>query len=69
MVLGNLVDLARLLLINEECDDLQIAVDGRELTRNNIRKKKSTDVKSVTNAIDEIEVSLIFLVVTVFAGK
>lgn len=41
MVLGNLVDLARLLLINEECGDLQIAVDDRELTRNNIRKKKS----------------------------
>ena len=69
MVLGNLVDLARLLLINEECGDLQIAVDDRELTRNNIRKKKSTDVKSVTNAIDKIEVSLIFLVVTLLVGK
>ena len=69
MALGNLVDLARLLLINEECGDLQIAVDDRELTRNNIRKKKSTDVKSVTNAIDKIEVSLIFLVVTFLVGK
>ena len=69
MVLGNLVDLARLLLINEECGDLQIAVDDRELTRNNIRKKKSTDMKSVTNAIDKIEVSLIFLVGTFLVGK
>ena len=30
---------------------------------------KPIDVHSVTNAIDEIEVSMIFLVVTCFAGR
>ena len=30
---------------------------------------KSIDVYSVTNAINEIEVSIIFLVVTFFVGK
>ena len=30
---------------------------------------KSIDVHSVTNAVDEIEVSMIFLVVTFFGGR
>ena len=30
---------------------------------------QAIDVKSVTNAVDEIEVSMIFLVVTFFEGR
>ena len=39
--IGNLVDLPRLMLINEESGNLEIVVDGEELTRNNNIKKKS----------------------------
>ena len=39
--IGNLVDLPRLMLINEESGNLKIVVDGEELTRNNNIKKKS----------------------------
>ena len=39
--IGNLVDLPRLIFINEECGNLQVVVDGREVTRNINRKKKS----------------------------
>ena len=40
--IGNLVDLPRLMLINEQCGNLKIVVvDSGELTRNNNRKKIS----------------------------
>ena len=38
---GNLVDLPRLMFIDEECGNLKVAVDGGELTRNISRKKMS----------------------------
>ena len=65
------MDLPSLMFIDEECGNLSVVVDGGELTKNNNRKKsqkfyKPIYVKSVTNAIDEIEVSMIFLVVTFF---
>ena len=37
---GSLVDLPRLMFIDEECDNLQVVVDGGELARNNNGKKK-----------------------------
>ena len=63
--IGNLVGLPKLMFIDEECGNLKVAVDGVEVTRNNNRKKWS-EVNSVTNALDEIEVSMIFLAVTFF---
>ena len=38
--IGNLVDLLRLVLINEECGNPKVFVDGGELTRNIAQKKK-----------------------------
>ena len=40
-VTENLVDLPRLIFIDEECEDLKVVVDGGQLTRNNKRKRKS----------------------------
>ena len=39
--IGNLMDLARLLFIDEECENLRVVVNGGGLTRNISRKKKS----------------------------
>ena len=68
--IGNVVGLSRLMFINEECGNLQAVVDDGQLTRKmterSLKVYKHIDVKSVTNAIDEIEVSMIFLVVTFF---
>ena len=36
----NLDDLARLVLINEECENFKVVVDGGEFTRNANKKKK-----------------------------
>ena len=58
------MDLPGLMFINEECGNLILVLDGGEVTRNNDRKRKS-----LTNAINEIEVSMIFLVVTLFVGR
>ena len=33
--IGNVVDLSRLMFINEECGNLQVVFDDGELTRNN----------------------------------
>ena len=52
------------MFINEECGNLILVLDGGEITRNNDRKRKS-----LTNAINEIEVSMVFLVVTLFVGR
>ena len=68
--IGNVVGLSRLMFINEECGNLQVVVDDGQLTRKmterSLKVYKHIDVKSVTNARDEIEVSMIFLVVTFF---
>ena len=37
--------------------------------RGSQKLRKPIDVHSVTNAIDEIEVNMIFLVVTIFVGR
>ena len=39
--IGNLVDLPRLMFINEKCRDLKVVVDSGWFTRNNNRKRKS----------------------------
>ena len=41
--IGNLEDLLRKVIIHEECRNLKVLVDGRELTRN-INKKKKPDL-------------------------
>ena len=41
--IGNLVDLPRLMFIEEECGNLKVVTDGGELTRN-INIKKKSDV-------------------------
>ena len=38
--IGNLEDLLRIAFIHEECGNLKVFVDGRELTRNINEKKK-----------------------------
>ena len=65
----NFVNLPMLMLIRDKCGNLKVVVDDGELTTNNNRKKSSKfskpiDVNSVANVIDEIEVSMISLVVT-----
>ena len=42
----NLEDLLRLVLINEECGNPKVVIDGRELTRN-VDQKKKPDVLQV----------------------
>ena len=59
----NLENLARLVLIDEECENLKVVVDGGELTRNVTKRRtqmfcKPIDVHSVTNAIGEIVSSI-----------
>ena len=53
----NLVDLLRIVIIHEECENLKVFVDGRELPRNINRKKKPgvslINVNFVTNFIGE----------------
>ena len=39
--IGILVDLPRILFVDEECGNLKVVVDGGEFTRNNNRKKRS----------------------------
>ena len=56
--IGNLEHLLRLVFIYEECENLKIFVDGRELTRNNNKRRshayfKLIDVHSVTIVIRE----------------
>ena len=67
--IGNFVDLPRLMFVDEKCGNLKVVVDGGKFAINNNRNKKfykPIDVHSVTNPIDEIEVSMAFLVVTFF---
>ena len=45
--IGNLVDLHRLMLIDEQCGNLKILVgDGGELTRNNSKRKISVALQA-----------------------
>ena len=44
--IGNLVDLPRLIFIDEECGKLKVTVYGGELIRNNNRKKRSEVLQS-----------------------
>ena len=39
--IGNLVDLHRQMIIDEDCGNLKVVVDSGELTRNDNRKKSS----------------------------
>ena len=68
------MDLPKLMFIDEECGNLKVVFDGGQFTRNNNRKRKPEvykpmDVHSVANAIDKIEVSMVFLAVTFFVGR
>ena len=70
----NLVDLPRLMLLNEECGNLQLVMLMVESLLEIISERRSQkfykpiDFKSVKNVIDETKVSMIFLVITVFCG-
>ena len=39
--IGNLMDLPKLMFIDEECGNLKLVVDGGKITRNNNIKRKS----------------------------
>ena len=68
----NLVDLPRLLFNDEKCGNVKVVAESflKIITELRLQKfYKPIDVNSVTNAIDEIEVSMIFLVVTFFGGS
>ena len=56
--IGNLEDLLKIVFIHEECRNLKVFVDSRELTRNINKQKiqafyKLIDAHSVTNVIKE----------------
>ena len=66
--------LPKIIFIDEECGNLKVVFEGGQFTRNNNSKRKSEvykpiDVHSVTNGLDKIEVSMVFLVVTFFVGR
>ena len=69
--IANLVDLPRLIFIDEKCGNLKVVVKNFvEIITEEFRSFTiSIDVNSVTNAIDEIEVSIFFLAVTFFRGR
>ena len=55
-----------------KCGNLKVVVESflEIITERRVQKfYKPIDVNSVTNAVDEIEVSMIFLVVTFFRGR
>ena len=39
--IGNLIDLPRIIFIDEECGNHKVVVDGGQFTRNNNKKRKS----------------------------
>ena len=66
------LDLPRLLFNDEKCGNVKVVAESflKIITELRLQKfYKPIDVNSVTNAIDEIEVSMIFLVVTFFGGS
>ena len=67
------MDLPKLILIDEECGNLKVVVDGGQFTTNITERGsqkfyKPIDVHSVTIAIYETDVSLVFLAVAFFVG-
>ena len=61
------------MFIDEECGNCKVVVDGGEFTRNNNKKKRSevikpTDVNSVINTIDKIQVGIIFPALILVVG-
>ena len=65
-----------LMFIDGECGDLKVVLDGGYSSLVEIKPErgiqkfyKPTYIHSVTNAIDEIEVSMIFLRVKFFVGS
>ena len=44
--IGNLVDLPRLMFIDEEWGNLKVVLDGGELTRNDKKRKSSQDLQA-----------------------
>ena len=68
--IANLVDLPKVMFIDEECGNLIVeSLGGIMKERRSQKFYKPEDVNSVTNAIDEIEISMIFPVVTFFLGR
>ena len=61
-----------MLIDNEECGNLKVVVDDKGLLEMITERRQKfynpIDVNSVTNAIGEIELNMIFLVVTFFCG-
>ena len=62
------------MFMNEECGNLKVVKMVGSLLeiiteRGSQRFYKPIDVHSVTNAIDKIEVSMVFLAVTFFVGS
>ena len=55
--IGNLVDLPRLMFIDEGWGSLKVVIDGGEFTRNNNRKKRS-EVIQVINFVIKIMTTL-----------
>ena len=46
--IGNLMDLPKLMFIDEECGNLKVVVDNGQFTRNNNRKRKSEVLQAHT---------------------
>ena len=68
--IANLVDLPKVMFIDEECGNLIVeSLGGIMKERRSQKFYKPEDVNSVTNAIDETEISMIFPVVTFFLGR
>ena len=67
----NLMDLPKLMFMDEEYGGLKVVADGGQFTRNNNRKGKAEvlQVHSVTNAIGKIELGMVCLAVTFFVGR
>ena len=63
----NLVDLIKVLSIDEESGNLKVIVDGGELTRN--MNRKPMNVPSVTNAINGVKINMVFLWLYVVLNK
>ena len=69
---GNLMGLPRLMFIDEECGNLKVTLKNllEIMTERRIQKfYKPIVVNTVTNAIDEIEESMIFIAATFLGGR
>ena len=59
------MDLPRLMFIDEECGNLKVVVESFQEIITERRVQKFCQLIDVTNAIDEIDLSIIFLAGTV----